>query len=207
MRYDNNSLVRSTLGSELSSSEKLVLISLASHRSGGDGKCYPSHSTLARETGMSRRNVYRVLGLLKDKGIVNWKYTKSSNQYFIKDSKVVRERVKSEKSENPKSRIVARFPDGSYVREIYGEPYKMPPPASEEEMKGLFWDAIKPGDEGSVEDYSVDELLKEIAKENGYVDEKTISLSRDALLGMVKFKDEYDSAEFMKVTEGSCVGP
>jgi hypothetical protein len=57
--------------SKLSPTEKLLIGRLKLY-AGKDGRCYPSHHTLAREFGMSRRGMQKCLDSLREKGRIDW---------------------------------------------------------------------------------------------------------------------------------------
>lgn len=67
----------------LTPSAKAVYLALASHADRQGGSCFPSHATLAVETGLSERTVKRCLDELRDAGAVEWKRTGRSNRYRI----------------------------------------------------------------------------------------------------------------------------
>lgn len=55
---------------ELSAPERLVLVALILHRNGEQGRCCPSHPTLAAETGLGRSTVIRTLGQLEERELI-----------------------------------------------------------------------------------------------------------------------------------------
>ena len=64
---------------ELPSSEKLTLFILASHLP----NVFPSTTTLANETGLSRRTIQTCLNNLREKKIITWENTNGANRYKI----------------------------------------------------------------------------------------------------------------------------
>ena len=64
---------------ELPSSEKLTLFILASHLP----NVFPSTTTLANETGLSRRTIQTCLNNLRAKKIITWENTNGANRYKI----------------------------------------------------------------------------------------------------------------------------
>jgi hypothetical protein len=50
---------------------------------GKDGRCYPSHETLAKELCLKPRQVRNLLGRLRAKGWLQWRRTGKSNAYAI----------------------------------------------------------------------------------------------------------------------------
>jgi hypothetical protein len=62
--------------------EKLAIGRLTLY-AGKDGRCYPSHETLASEFGIDRRNVVALLHSLRKKGRLAWKRTGKSNAYTL----------------------------------------------------------------------------------------------------------------------------
>lgn len=56
---------------ELTSTETLVALVMLSHRNNKTGLCYPSHSTIAKEAKLSRRQVVRAVAGLREKGVVS----------------------------------------------------------------------------------------------------------------------------------------
>jgi AraC-like DNA-binding protein len=74
----------------LSSNRKFVLLMIADHYNEADRCAWPSMSTLARETGMSRRSVVRCIadleatGLLEAEQWINWDTGKQmANRYYL----------------------------------------------------------------------------------------------------------------------------
>lgn len=62
--------------------EKLAIGRLTLY-AGKDGRCHPSHETLASELGIDRRNVVALLHSLRKKGRLAWKRTGKSNAYTL----------------------------------------------------------------------------------------------------------------------------
>ena len=50
---------------------------------GQDGRCYPSHQTLAREVCLSSRRLRDVLRELREAGLITWTRTRGSNHYTV----------------------------------------------------------------------------------------------------------------------------
>ena len=65
----------------LSVPERLVLIYLSDHRNHHTGQCNPSAVTLAVDTGLSRRQIFRALKFLKGRKLITWARTGHSNWY------------------------------------------------------------------------------------------------------------------------------
>lgn len=55
---------------KMTAAERLALLSLAYHHNSLNGACYPSQSTIAKDTGLSRRGVQLALDGLSRKGII-----------------------------------------------------------------------------------------------------------------------------------------
>lgn len=92
--------------SNLPAYERLMLLALNSHI-GGDGTspCWPSHKTLADETGMSKSTVIRTLSKLQEKGLVLTSHrAKETNQQTSNSYKVSFERLTEFKRPNGGSR-------------------------------------------------------------------------------------------------------
>lgn len=70
--------------SGLSPSEKLLLLALANY-AGPKMTCFPSHSTLAEDTGMSERNILRIFKQLEARGLVSRKAQKRGNKSRTSD--------------------------------------------------------------------------------------------------------------------------
>ena len=68
----------------LSPSEKLLLLALANY-AGPKMTCFPSHSTLAEDTGMSERNILRIFKQLEARGLVSRKAQKRGNRSRTSD--------------------------------------------------------------------------------------------------------------------------
>lgn len=56
------------IGVDLPTKEKFVLLMLANHASGDQHDCYPSISTLCKETAMSKSSVLRAIAALEEQG-------------------------------------------------------------------------------------------------------------------------------------------
>jgi DNA-binding transcriptional regulator YhcF (GntR family) len=63
---------------DIPGSEKLILLALA-NRVDGDGDCWPSMSTIAKDAGVSRATVMRVVTKLEDQGLVSLERRTSSH--------------------------------------------------------------------------------------------------------------------------------
>ncbi|RTH99377.1 hypothetical protein CSW28_07770 [Thermus scotoductus] len=74
-------------GAPLTPNEKLVLLYLLD-RSNEEGLCWPSITTIAASTGLSRRGVQNVLHRLRDLGLIAWRVAESA-------SRLPRRRVKA----------------------------------------------------------------------------------------------------------------
>ena len=68
--------------------EKLAIGRLTLY-AGKDGRCYPSHETLARELCLKRRQLIGVLHSLQRKGRLDWTRTGKSNSYRFPDVQAV----------------------------------------------------------------------------------------------------------------------
>jgi len=55
----------------ISSAQKITLIALA-NRASDKGVCFPSQATIAKDTGLSKRHVYRCLCDLQEMGLLGW---------------------------------------------------------------------------------------------------------------------------------------
>ena len=66
----------------ISPSAKLVYGRLVLYK-GKDGKCNPSHETLASEVGLKQSRVREVLLELRDYGLIDWKRTRTSSNYIV----------------------------------------------------------------------------------------------------------------------------
>jgi DNA-binding transcriptional MocR family regulator len=68
--------------------QRAVLLVLAD-RADDSGQCWPSHSTLARESGLARSTVKKVLLQLREAGLIRWEQRRddsgdlTSNRYFL----------------------------------------------------------------------------------------------------------------------------
>src|SRR5262249_29992952 len=69
---------------DLTSTEKLVIGRLILF-AGKDGRCYPSHETLAAELRLKPRQVRNLMASLKQKGWIAWRRTGKSNAYVLCD--------------------------------------------------------------------------------------------------------------------------
>ena len=68
MTYATQEWVR---GLELPRAPKTVLAALAGHQNRKTGDCFPSHETLAKDTGYSERTVRRYVSWLRDAGLIS----------------------------------------------------------------------------------------------------------------------------------------
>ena len=74
---------------ELTPTEKLVLLALANRHNKDTGKCYPSMTRMAADTGMCRRSVMRAIGKLEKSGLITTqRYGGSSNYYYLNIGKI-----------------------------------------------------------------------------------------------------------------------
>ena len=80
LKYSGDRMMIVISPSVLTPTEKVLMSALAYH----DGiKCCPSHTTLADETGLSRREIIRHLANIKDKGYMTWKRGRRASEYTI----------------------------------------------------------------------------------------------------------------------------
>ena len=95
MKY--NIFIEHLLGSEVSSSSKLMMMVLINHRNKSTGLCYPSYSTLACECSLSVKSIQRSKNELEEAGfvqVISKKVSKSGykcNHYIIDIDLVVTE--------------------------------------------------------------------------------------------------------------------
>lgn len=72
---------------KMTAAERLALLSLAYHHNSLNGACYPSQSTIAKDTGLSRRGVQLALDGLSKKRIIERftgkKLTRSGSLYRL----------------------------------------------------------------------------------------------------------------------------
>ena len=64
-------VINSIEANGLSAAQKITLIALA-NRANDAGVCYPSQATIAKDTALSVRHVYRCLCDLQELGILSW---------------------------------------------------------------------------------------------------------------------------------------
>lgn len=84
----NNKLIRALLNEQITgvsnSSCLAVYLIILSHRNTKTNRCFPSIELIAKETGMSRSSVLRIVGVLEEKGYLSIeKKTGESNMYFF----------------------------------------------------------------------------------------------------------------------------
>lgn len=71
------------LDSELRSTERLVALVLSTHMDRHGASCYPSLTTIARESGVSRRTVLRALAALELAGLLSVMHRQGTvSKYF-----------------------------------------------------------------------------------------------------------------------------
>ena len=62
--------------------EKLVLLALAERHNKDTGKCYPSMTLMAEDTGMSRRSVMRAIRGLEERGLITCDRTYGKSTFY-----------------------------------------------------------------------------------------------------------------------------
>lgn len=84
VKTDNAKISDWVWDQEITPSEKLLCFALLRFRNNSTGLCYPSHSTLAEWTGLSRSGIQKALRSLREKGLLSSHETPGrSNKYEL----------------------------------------------------------------------------------------------------------------------------
>ena len=158
---------------ELPSSEKLTLFILASHLP----NVFPSTTTLANETGLSRRTIQTCLNNLRAKKIITWENTNGANRYeiLIKNDSVVQPlhnhwETVAQPLGNDCTTVVQRLPTKKQTNKQTKKQIKKEENYSKEFIS--FWDAYPKVRSSKKSDVS---RLIESALKNGTSIEKILS--------------------------------
>lgn len=158
---------------QLPSSEKLTLFILASHLP----NVFPSTTTLANETGLSRRTIQTCLNNLRAKKIITWENTNGANRYeiLIKNDSVVQPlhnhwETVAQPLGNDCTTVVQRLPTKKQTNKQNKKQIKKEENYSKEFIS--FWDAYPKVRSSKKSDVS---RLIESALKNGTSIEKILS--------------------------------